>query len=322
MVDTYQTRGLVEGALLAALTVVLVAMGFFIPWLFFISSILFPVPIILMIYRQGLKKGFLSLITAYFLLLMLYPDPISITIFFMQFSPLGVLFGLLFKNRVSAGKSIFAGTVLAAVLTFVSIGLVIMLTGISTGELESQLKGEINHSMDLYQDINNLSDSEAEEMRQIMEDFIDTMLLLLPSILIIGAMFSTLISYIISRTVLVRLNHDVLPLPPFSHWTYPWYTVWGIIIGLAMMIIGDRYDYTTVATLGKNILYVFSFAFLLLGISVLAFYYKRAPISKGLKWLLIFLAILLPLTPYLVVVMGVLDPLLDIRKLNQQHKEV
>jgi uncharacterized protein YybS (DUF2232 family) len=322
MTDTYQTRGLVEGALFAALTVVIAAIGFFIPWLFFISSLLFPIPIILMVYRQGLKKGLLSLITAYFLLLIIYPDPISVTIIFIEFAPIGLLFGLLFKNKVSAGKSILAGTLVAAMLTLIVIGLLSIFTGINTMEIESQLQAEIENSIKIYQETNLMSGDDVEQLSQSMEKFFDYVILLLPGILVIGSMLSTLISYLVSRAVLVRLRHEVLPLPPFSKWTYPWYTVWGIIIGLAMTLIGDRYDYLMVASIGKNILYVFSFSFLLLGISVIAYYYKRLPLNRGVKWLMVILAIFFPITPYMLIGVGVLDPLLDIRKLNTDQKEV
>ena len=55
------TRSLTEGAMLAAITVLLSLLGaYFLPYLFFIT----PVPLIILVYRHGMRPGILVAVTS------------------------------------------------------------------------------------------------------------------------------------------------------------------------------------------------------------------------------------------------------------------
>lgn len=316
--DTYQNRALVEGVLFAFLMVVIAALGLFIPWLFFISSLLFPIPLILMIYRYGLKKGLLSMAIAYISLSLIYPAPFSVAMIFAQFGSVALLFGLLFRNKIKAGTSLFGGVVLAGLITFFAMILITTMTGLTLSDIEGQIVSQFDESLKIYQKSYELSATEQQELRQSMQATAQYVVRLLPGILVLGAMLSTMLTFFITRVIMVRLKHEILPMRPFSHWTYPWYTVWGIILGLALTIAGDRYGWLTTAIIGKNLLYIFGFVFLLLGIAVTVYYYQRLSIPRFIKWLLLLFIIFLPVTPYVLAVIGALDPLVDMRRLNKK----
>lgn len=319
MLDTYQYRSQLEGVLFALIMVVIIALGLYIPWLFFISSLLSPIPIILMIYRYGLKKGLLTLAIAYITLLLIYPAHLNLAIIFAQFGSVGILFGLLFRNNIKAGTSLFAGVALSAIIALFIILFITAVTGLNLNDVENHVVKQFEENLAAYQTNNNLTAIEQQELRQSMLATAKYMVRLLPGILILGAMLSTFVSFFISRLIMVRLGHEVQPMPPFSHWTYPWYTVWGIILGLALTIAGDRYGWLTTAIIGKNLLYIFGFVFLLLGIAVATYYFQKLDWPKFIKGLLLIFIIFLPITPYLLAVVGALDPLVDIRRLNKKQ---
>lgn len=319
MADSNETRSLIEGALFAVLTLLIIAIGLYIPMLFFITSMLIPVPTIVMVCRHGFKKALMSLIVAFTLLFMLYADPIIISMLFIQFGPIGLLLGLLFKNQVSAGKTVIAGTITAALITVVVLLLTSTITGINLLSIENQLNDAFEESIKLYQDAGLIKDEATlNEMKQNMETTSRTVALLLPGTLVLSAMFSTLITYFLARAVLIRLKYSVTAVPAFSEWMFPWYTLWGIVIGLALMLFGDRFAYDVIAAIGKNILYVFGMCFLVLGISVAAYYYKRLPIHNVIKIILVVVLILWPFTPLLLLIVGIMDPLVDLRRLNSK----
>ncbi|WP_034638769.1 YybS family protein [Desulfofalx alkaliphila] len=309
-------RGLVEGALSAALMGLFVLLGLYIPLLLPISSLLFPIPLILMVYRNGLKKAVMSLVVAYLLLLMLFPDPLTVTVLVIQFGLMGLLLGLLFKNHVSAGKSIAIGTLAAACLTLIILGFTLLIMGVNPLQLEEQLELIVEESIAYYEETDMLTEVDTAELRETVYGTMRMLALLAPGILIISSMLSTLLTYLLSRAVMVRMNKDIPPLPPFSRWTYPWYTVWGVIVGLGLTLIGDRYEFVLIATVGKNMLYVFGVSFLLLGLSVAAYYYKKLQISPWIKLIFVFLLAMWPFTPFLLIGVGVMDPLLDVRRIN------
>lgn len=318
---TYPNRALAEGLLTTVLMIVLATLGLILPWLFFLSGLLFPIPLIIMVFRHGLKKALLAVVVAYTVLVLALADYFTVTLFFAQFCSVAIFFGLLFRNKIPAGKSLFAGVVLAALITIAALALISSATDLTLNTIENQFNMQMEKNLELYQKSYEISQQQQDEMRQSMHTFVKYMVMLLPGSLIIGAMLSTLFTFLITRVILIRLKHNILPLPPFSHWTFPWHTVWGVIIGLALMIVGDRYGLGIMAIIGKNILYVFGFSFFLLGVAVAVYYYKKLSIPKIIKWLIIVLALLFPATPYLLAAVGVLDPLVDIRKLNKKTEK-
>lgn len=319
--DRRQNRVLLEGAGYAFAMGILAALGLSVPWLFFISSLLLPIPLILMIYRYGLKKGLLTLALAYILVLLIYPDSFTAAIIFAHFGAVGLVFGLMFRNKVSAGTSLFSGVALAGLITLFAIMLIALAGNITYSSLETQFTNQFNESLKTYQQSYQISETEKQELQQSMQATTKFMTRLLPGIMVMGAMVSTMITFFIARGIMARWGHKILPMPSFSQWTYPWYTVWGMILALALTVAGDHYRWPTTAIIGKNLLYVFGFIFLLLGIAILTYHFRRLSWPRYIKWPLLIILILIPVTPYLLALAGALDPLLDLRRLNKENKQ-
>ncbi|MTI80670.1 MAG: DUF2232 domain-containing protein [Firmicutes bacterium] len=313
-------RSTVEGALFSALTVIIAVLSFSMPLMLIISGMLIPLPLTLMVYRHGLKKGFLTFIASYILLLILFPEPLSVSAIMIQFAPLGLLLGLLYKNSVSAGKSIIACTAVSTLLTFTVMISVVSLTGISLSYLEKEMQTAMNESINFYHNTGLMENVDVEDLKQSTEQTMQSLIMLLPGILIIGAMLSSIITYLLSRAVFKRMNYKLVPLPTFSRWTFPWYSLWVVVIGLALTIIGDRYNLSTTAVVGKNIIYVASMIFVLLGVSIATYYYKRIPFHPLIKVAILFLVIIWPFTPFMLLGIGIIDPILDIRKINKEKE--
>ncbi|MBO8137144.1 MAG: YybS family protein [Desulfotomaculum sp.] len=318
MTYNYSTRSTVEGALFAALTAIIAVIGFYIPVLLFITGVLLPLPLTLVVYRHGLKKGILTLAVSYILLLILYSEPLSVTALMIQFAPLGLLLGLLFKNKITAGKSITACSIVSAFLTFIIIILTALLTGVELNYLETQMRSAVDESLEFYKDAGLLKNIDEQEYKQSMQRTLHVISILFPGILTIGAVMSSIITYLLARAVLKRLDHEVVPLPSFSCWTFPWYSLWSLVIGLALTLLGDRYQLETTAVIGKNILYVSCIIFIMLGISVVTYYYKKIPLHPLFKLILLLFAVIWPFTPVLLLGIGVIDPLIDIRRINKK----
>ncbi|MCL0080925.1 YybS family protein [Peptococcaceae bacterium] len=319
MTNTKATRALVEGAFLAALAVLIAAVGLYLPWLFFVTALLFPVPLILMVYRHGLKKGIMSLLVTGVLLLMLYPDPLSITLLMVQLGPVALVLGWLFRNQVSAGKSIVVAAITAALLMVLVTGLMALLLGINPFEITEHLHAAKEASKQFYQDAGFLKDEQAQKFQEVINNMISTVVLLLPGILISSAMISTLLTYLLARAIMVRLHCSVPVLASFSQWTYPWYTLWGVIAGLILILVGDAYALEIITQIGQNLLYIFGIALMLLGLSVAVYYYKKITWPKVIKIILVILLVMWPYTPFILAIVGMLDAVMDIRQLNKKR---
>lgn len=317
MVSYSGNRALVEGAFFAAITVVLGLLGLYVPPLIFLTTLLMPVPLAVLVRRRDLKLGLMALVVAAALMFMLFGRPLTVLLLMIKSGPMGLLLGLLFKNRVSAGPGIAATSLLAALATVLTFGITFWITGINPFAMGEELRRSMDQALEWYSRSGLLDQKTLGEVRTSMEQTARLFIMLLPANLIIWSIISASITYAVTRVALLKLRFDVTPLPPFSRWRLPWYVIWGGIAGLSLTLLGEEIVQQDLAALGKNILYVMAFMHFTLGISVFTFYVKKWNVSRVVKFFIVALVVLYwPLALSVIMTLGVLDPIMDLRRLS------
>ncbi|MEW6697407.1 MAG: YybS family protein [Bacillota bacterium] len=312
MASFRDTRALADGAVTAGLTAVLGLLGMFIPPFLFLVNILMPIPLAVLVKRRGLYTALLSLAVTGLLLMMLYPSPLKVLLVFILFGPLGIVLGLLYKNHVAAGHALVAASVVSTVSYLTVIALTSLIAGVNLEMMQTAVNESMNMVFSMYQQAGTPIPADQQE---IFRDAIKASLMLLPAYFIIHGILSANLSYLVGSKVLRRLDYKVNALPPFSQWRLPWYTIWGIILGLILFLGGSHFALNTVKITGQNILAVFLFIFFVIGLSVVAHYYKLIPFSKPFKILFLFLLILYIAFMYpAIMVLGVLDTVINLRR--------
>ncbi|CCO08349.1 YybS family protein [Desulforamulus hydrothermalis] len=306
------TRALVEGAFTAALTAVLGLLGIFIPPFLFFFSILMPIPLAVLVKRRHLYTGILSLVVTGFLLMVLYPNPLKVLLLLILFGPLGLVLGLLYKNYAPAGHALVAASLVSAAAYLTVIALTVFVSGINLETLHSFINESLNNAFRMYEEAGNpVSPEQQEFFRQTVK----TSLLLMPAYFVLHGIVSATLSYLLGNRVLKKLNYPVKSLPPFSRWRLPWYAIWGIILGLMCYLAGSYFGLSTLKVAGQNILLVVLFIFFIIGLAVVAHFYKKIKFSKPFKTILAVLLILYITFVYpAVVVLGVLDTVFNLRR--------
>lgn len=319
--SSIKNRALTEGAFFAALAALLGLIGLYVPPLYFFTSLLVPLPLAVLVRRHDLVTGLMALAVTAFLMFIFFGEPFTVLILVIQFGPLGLLFGVLFKNHVPAGPSIAAGSIMAAFLTVVTIALTFWITGINPFVMGQEIQQALEQANDWYARVGLIDVEGEQQLREYSEQMVHLVSVLLPGSLAVWALTSAMLTYLIARAVFIRLNYSVPPVPPFSHWRYPWYSLWGIIAGLGLVIAGDQWDLLLVGNIGTNILYIFAVVFFVLGLAVISFYLKRWRVMKLVKVILIVAAVLYwPFAVVGIITMGMLDPILNSRRLPLAEK--
>lgn len=97
------TKGLGEGAMMAALTAIFAMSGIYIPFLSVLTMLIVAVPITLVIVRNNFKIGAISSVVAGFLVATL-AGPLMAVTFYIQFMSLALVYGYLFKRKLKLVK--------------------------------------------------------------------------------------------------------------------------------------------------------------------------------------------------------------------------
>ncbi|MBE3586751.1 YybS family protein [Desulfofundulus thermocisternus] len=322
MASQWRHDNLVEGAIFASLTAVIAHLGLLVPPLFPLISVVIPLPLAVLVKKRDLVTGALALVVAAVLLLVFYGRPVTVMMLLIQLGPLGLLLGLLFKNRVRAGLAVAMAAGIAVILNVITLLSGFWFLGINPLAAGSGIYGDIEQLLAFYQHQGLIEPGMEDEIRHLLQEMVQLMTLLFPANLVLWSLVSTTITYYLGQVVLQRLGYVVETLPPFRQWQIPWYFVWIVITGLLLFLTGDALNKQSVAAAGKNLVYLGAFLYLVAGLSVLGFYFDRFQLSRAVRLILtVVLIVYWPFTVVALTILGLVDSLLNIRQAAQHRKK-
>lgn len=319
-------RALAEGALMAAITAIIALIGTFLPLINFFTFLIIAVPIIIVVIRNNLTTGVISSIVATFIVAVL-AGPLIALFFYLQFMPLALTYGYLFKYNYSAGKILAIGTLIAVICT-----ILIMLLSMFIGQIDIEMQKQalyetVDRTIKIYEDYGMMDQFTQQgiskvELKTMLNDMVGFFIRVFPALLIIGSVFTAATHFIMARIILKKFGHDVPGFPPFSQWHLPWYAIWGLILGWAGFLLGDIYQQDIIRVLGQNIMITYGVVLLILGLSVVAHYFKKLNLSSLTRILIIMTGILF-LSGFMVVIIliGMFDLVFDHRHLNRNPEK-
>ena len=309
-----KSRALAEWAFFVLMFAVAGLVSFYLPSLEFFVVMLLPLPIMLILLKFDARYAILGLAVAGLLFFIFIP-PAAVLILVFRYGLLGILLGLLFKNKISSGKILWAGMIYAGVAAFLYL-LLSYFAGNNLFVLGEEVRSAFEQTMAAYRDAGMLNNIPAELQESFGETIISTYELLFPGQYIISAAALAAITYFFARACLTRLNYLLAPGLAFTMISLPWYSIWGPIVGLALTLAGDNFSWLLVAKIGKNILYMLFWLYIVLGLSVTAYFFRKVTVVWPLK--LIFLVFVLAYPPFSMaglVLLGMTDPLVNYRRL-------
>lgn len=212
-----KVNSLTESGILSAVTVVMALIAVYVPLLGIVAVLLWPVPMIVLIVRHGLKWGILSIITAGILTAVLI-EPVTAIRLVIAFAPCGIALGMGYRMRY-ASTTVFTGALVVSIVSKVAaLALAFYLTGIHPFEGQFEMMdASFSKSVEMYKSLNFT----PEQIKEAGDNFranMDMVRQLLPLIVILMGMLDTAVNFIVGGKVLKRLGNDVVTFPPFKEW--------------------------------------------------------------------------------------------------------
>jgi hypothetical protein len=218
----------------------------------------------------------------------------------------GLLLGLLFKNHVPGGRALAA-----AVGTAVAVAAACLLAAWRTG-LWFAPPESVPAALEPL----------AGETQVWVRHFWEAARLLGPANFLLWAAVVAVVGYFTLDRLFRYWGLPAGGPVAWRHLCLPWYTVWLPISGLSLTLAGDHWGWTTVAAVGKNVLYLSVWPFLAVGSAVVVYYFRALRGQRALRFLV--LAALLFYWPFALVVctlIGVLDSVYNWRRLCEGRGE-
>lgn len=314
-----ETRALVEGAIFAAITVVIGIIRFYVPIVALIS-IIWSVPTILIAFRHGFKVSINSVVVSS-VLVAIMTQPIQGLGFFIGFGLPGIIMGYLLKKKLSPGKTIFFTSIVLAVCSVVSIYLGMLVVGVDIvkayDKMFIDIKNAYSEAANSMANITGVNREEILKGTAVFEKSMEMVKLILPGGILVSGIMLSFINFKLTRLVLKRINYFIEDVKPFSLWRLS--NKWMVFVMFMLLYsVAEIYliKLPQLYALTMNIFTVTTILFMVLGLSVTKFFLDKYTVSKALKGIIMFF--LLVAFSNIIMLIGVFDMPFDFRKLRNK----
>ncbi len=313
-----KTRSLTEGAMLGAITVLLTIIGEYIG----IPSIIVPIPLMLLVYRQGFQYGILAAVVAALISSLVAGHVLSgLTIIIWGF--VGVSVGMAMREKFSFPKLLGVGVLSNVVVIGLNVLLYALIIG---GNLFSDFLVMFTEVIEqTIQTSESLGvTGEALGRYEALLAF-GPMLLRwgLPSLLLVYSVSMSYINLAVLRAILRRLGDHTMPwIAPFTKWRLPSY--FGLFLGFGMIITILMQMMPLPVwfqVIGLNSFMLSFYAYLVAGISLAWYFFQKNNVPLFLRVLLLFMLFIMEPLVLAVLFLAVADGIFDFRKLNAPPEE-
>ncbi len=310
----YNPRVITEGAMMAAIFVLLGLVSYYTP-VGMLTMFTLSVPVAILTYRQGLRAAILSAMAGSAVLAAMIDPMVSSSVAMMQV--MGIVIGWGLRKRYSPYLTLLAGTAVGIVGYLVA-GLVSWyVMGINVVQQTIDLFRESSElSLSMFRSL-NFPESQLEiiiQMQQMIEQYTIPML---PSILLISAAGLSFISLAIIREVLRRLGSPTEGLPPFSLWRFPPYLLWLFLLTFFGLWLTPPTQ-VAMRNLFTNLSNVANILFTMQGIAIAIFFMKKWGTPKFMQVVAVYM--LGTMFFSLFMMLGLLDYTFDFRQIGPARR--
>ena len=292
---TFDIKALTESSLLAALTVIAALVSVYVPILGIAAALIWPLPVIVIVVRHGLRWGIISTIAS----------TIIMSILIMPTIALRMALGFMLPALV-------LGYGFYAMLSALALTFFIMDINPLAAQMDT-LKESFDMSISLYETM-GISAEELAERKAILDQSFKLLELIMPLVLVLSSLIVTILNFALGGMVLRRLGHKVNVLPPFNEWRFP--QVFAYIMGFALVGLywGFTRDIQMLTQVSLNFFFLCFIAGFIQGAALLRAITDKYHIPRVFYYMVVAFIFLSGLPGQVMSFTGIFDMVFDYRK--------
>lgn len=311
--NQHRITPLTESGLLTALSVVLALAAVYLPLVGFLVVLLWPLPLVVLVVRHGLRYGVMAAVVAGLLVGMLV-EPLLALRLVLAFGPAGIVLGLAFRRGVS-GVAAFGATLAAAIAGQVmAVLLLLAVTDINplTAQVEI-LQSSFDTSFKLYADM-GMSEEQLAQTKADIQQGLQMLTYLFPLVFILTGLLYAVVAYATGSRVLRRLGHDVPQFPPFAEWRLPQAFLYLFGFALVGLYWGGTRQITLLYEISLNANVLAILAGLLQGVVLVHCLLRHYNVNIPLRIAVYVFIFMTPFLAQVTAMTGLIDMLFDYRR--------
>lgn len=306
---------MVEGGILSGIAILFALISAYLPLIGPFVNLMWPVPIILLGVRHGYKWSIMATVVSGIMIAMLMHPLHSLSVV-VGFGLIGIVLGYAFRMNFSAGKTMLWGTVASLISKAVLLAISALVLGVNPLNMQSDVMANaVNQAIDVYRDF-GMGEQELAKMAESMQTMLDLMKVILPAGFIMASVLDTWLNFLIAKTVLRKLGHNVPNFPPFKEWSLPYHVVYFFALSLVMIYWGNSREISLLTQVGMNMQVITSTLILIQGLALFNYFAEKYNLSRMVKGLILFLILTNGFFAQILIIAGAIDMVIDYRRLR------
>lgn len=308
-----RVSSLTESGILAGITVVMAIVAMYVPLLGILAVLLWPLPMILLLVRHGIKWALMSVATAIVVTAALV-EPMASLRLAVSFAPTGLALGIGYRNRWSGVKIFSVATFASIIAKGLGLYIVFLLTGIEpfAGQLEL-MPQQFEQSVAMYQSM-GMSPEQIEEARRNFSENLKMIALLLPMVVLIMGILDTALNFWAGGILLRRFGEPVPVFPKFTEWRLSSFFAYLYAFSILGMYWGNAHDIPLLYKIAVNMNMAGTVAGLVQGVSVFQAAAAHYRWKSFMANILLILLVLSGIGTQVIVFTGLFDTVFDYRR--------
>lgn len=313
-----KTRSLTEGAMLGAITVLLTIVGEYIG----IPALIIPVPLMLLVHRQGYRLGILTAVVAA-LVSSLVAGHVFAGLSIIIWGFVGVSVGMALQEKFTFPKlmvvGIFSNLVVMA-LNFLLYSLIF--GGNVLTEMLTMVTQSIQQAMDMSLSL-GVTGEALGRYEQLLEFVPFLFKWGLPALLVVYSVAMTFLNLAVVRIILKRLGDSMAWVSPFVEWSIPPFYALFLLFGMIVTVMGQVQVLPAwLQLLGINSFILFFHTYIVMGLSIVWHFFQRKKVPTILRFLFVFLLLSVQGLAFIVMFLAMTDGVFDFRRLKASKEEL
>ncbi len=315
-----QSRPMVEAGILAGIAIIFAFISAYLPLVGAFIHLIWPVPIILLGVRHGVKWSVMATVVAGILIAILL-HPLHAVSVVVGFGLTGVVLGHGLRKEYAPAKTLLWGSAAALVSTaaVIAIGMFVIGTNPLAIQQEAMTKS-VEGAIDFYRTM-GMKEEDLKQIGATMSSAMDMMKIILPAGFAMAAVVTAYLNLFVAKRILKKMGHYIRPFPPFKEWQMPRLSLYAFIVAVLAMYWGHSREWTWLFHFGVNLQMIAVVFLLIQGLAVFYYLADKYKLSRLIRGIILFLVFTNGIALQIVLFAGAVDMAMNYRTRNMSPND-
>lgn len=312
-----QIKPMVEAGILASIAIMFAFISAYLPVVGTFIHLIWPVPIILLGVRHGVKWSTLATVVAGILIAVLL-HPLHAVSVVVGFGLTGIVLGHGLREKFNPAKTLLWGSAASLVSSAAVVGISMVILGANPFNLQQDAMAKaMEQAMDFYRQM-GMKEEDLQQMTTTMGAVMELLKIILPAGFALAAVVTAYLNFTVAKIVLKKLGHYVEPFPPFREWQMPKIALYTFVVAVLAMYWGHSREITWLYTVGVNVQMISMIFLIVQGLALFYYLADKYKLSRLVRGIILFLVFTNGIILQVIIFAGAFDMAMNYRQLRNR----